>query len=186
MGPDSSRTVTVALAGVLLMALPSSVAAQSVDSGQAPDRNLTLLAGVGNSLGWFGAGAEKYVAGDRLSVFGGFGYTIPDGRFDNEGVAGAVGARGFTGGDHHRAVLEFAVSQIRVEDITVIRPNGEVGQVGDHLYGPGLSVGYQYAAGSGFTAMISGGVGVAVGLDDRIDDSPVSPLVNLGLGYTIR
>ncbi len=42
-----------------------------------PPRWFTLLTGVGNSVGWFGAQGERYFVGDRLSVFGGLGYT-PD------------------------------------------------------------------------------------------------------------
>lgn len=99
----SGRTLVAVMAVGALLVLPLEGTAQtSQESSEstAPDRDYTVLAGVGNGLGWFGAQAEKYFASDRVSVFGGLGYT-PGDRLDNTGVTGAVGVRGYTDGDHH-------------------------------------------------------------------------------------
>lgn len=70
------------------------------------------------------------------------------------------------------------------EDIVGRSADGRPVQEGGRRYGPGLAVGYQYVAGSGFTAMASGGFGVAIAQDDRFDESAMHPIVNLGLGIT--
>lgn len=186
----SARTVgTVMLAMAVWLASPEPAAAQTSEESSessAPDRDYTVLAGVGNDMGWFGAQAEKYFEGGRLSIFGGLGYTPGDrgDDLDNTGVTGAVGVRGYTGGDHHRGLLEFSVSQLVQEDLVRRNARGRLVQEGGRRYGPGLAVGYQYVAGSGFTAMVSGGFGVAIGVEDRIDTSHLSSIVNLGLGIT--
>jgi hypothetical protein len=154
---------------MLLLAMgPAMLAAQATAPGP---RQATLLTGVGNSLGWFGAQGETYFAGDRLSAFAGLGYT-PNMDGNPSGVTLAGGLRGFTGGHTHRGFLELSVSQIAVG-------------YGEHvrLYGPGLQAGWQYVTRGGFTVMASGGVGYI--LVSNISE-PVQLLLGLGLGYTWR
>ncbi len=135
-------------------------------------RRYTVLTGVGNSLGWFGGQAERYFAGDRLSIFGGLGYTPPlDGI--PSGVTVAGGARAFTGGSKHRGFLELSVSQVAVEQ----------GYRERRLYGPGLQAGWQFVSRGGFTILTSAGFGYILAEDVS---HPVQLLVGLGLGYTWR
>lgn len=178
-----ARSVVLMAAGLLLPAVPG--AAQTSEKAPPTARDYTVAAGVGNALGWLGVRAEAYLSGDRLSAFAGLGYT-PGDRLDNTGATAALGVRGYMGGDHHRALLELSVSQLAQESILERNATGNLVQRGQRRYGPGLAVGYQYVADSGFTAMLSGGVGVAIGLDDRLAASPVSPMANLALGYTFR
>lgn len=180
------RTIVIAvLAAMMLVALPARGAAQTSRESPEPDRDYTVLAGVGNALGWLGVQVEKYFAGDRLSIFGGLGYT-PGTPLDSTGLTAAAGVRGYTAGDRHRGLLEISVSQLGQEDILERGAGGRLVQEGARRYGPALTVGYQFVAGSGFTAVASGGVGLTVAQDDRIDESPVTYTVNLGLGYTFR
>lgn len=50
----------------------------------------------------------------------------------------------------------------------------------DTHYGPGLSIGYQYTAGRGFTLLVGGGAGWEPGSGDIVT------IINLGVGYTWR
>jgi hypothetical protein len=131
-------------------------------------------------MGWLGGQGERYFRGDRVSLFFGLGYTIPTGDGCPSGVTAAAGARVFTPGRTHRAVLEFSVSQIATE-IQVI--NGE-NYPGSRRYGPGVQVGYQYVSRGGITALVSVGIGYAVGASPGL--SRTHGLANLGLGYTWR
>lgn len=149
-------------------------AGTSESSGPAA-RQVTVLVGLGNALGWVGGQAERYFAGDRLSAFLGLGYTPRIDRGDPSGVTGAAGLRGYTAGSNHRLFGEASVSQV-----AVITPDG-----GRH-YGPGLQVGYQYVANKWFTLLVSGGAGVALGVPEEASGSNIQPLLNLGVGYTWR
>lgn len=127
-------------------------------------------------MGWFGAQGELYFAHERASAFGGLGYTPAIDEGDPSGITGAAGLRAFTNGIRHRGFLELSVSQVAVQ----------TGVEDKRLYGPGLQAGYQYAALSGFTFLVSAGVGVVLNGGDRLDDSAVQALVGLGFGYTWR
>jgi len=129
-----------------------------------------VVTGVGNSMGWFGGSAERYL-GDRFSLFAGIGYTPPiDGI--PAGITPAGGARLFTPGVKHRGFLEFSVSQIAVES-----------GIDRRLYGPGLQAGWQFVSRGGFTLMASLGAGYI--LAENVSQ-PVQPLMGLGIGYTWR
>jgi hypothetical protein len=158
------RQAAVAL---VLAALAPPLAAQADVPGV---RTVTVLTGVGNSMGWFGGQAERYF-GDRFSVFAGLGYTPPiDGV--PSGITGAGGARIFTGGVKHRGFLELSVSQIAVES-----------GIDRRYYGPGLQAGWQFVSRGGFTLMASGGLGHILANDVSY---PVQPILGLGVGYTWR
>lgn len=160
----------------LLLTFPTAAAGQSTDAADSfPARSLTLTGGVGNALGWFGVQGERYLPGDRVSVFGGLGYT-PEVDNGASGVTLAGGARGYTAGQRHRGFLELSVSQISVESFCR--------DACSRQYGPGLQAGYQFAGRGGFTFMVSIGVGYALGVPEGSD--PVMPLLGLGLGYTWR
>ena len=152
--------------------LSSGVLSSDLATAQEP-RRASLVGGVGNSMGWFGASGELYFAGERASVFVGLGYTPALESGDPSGVTVAGGVRGYTKGRHHRAFLEASVSQIAIEQ------NGE-----GRFYGPGAQVGYQYTAGGGFTLLASIGVGFVVAADPP--GNRAQPLIGLGLGYTWR
>jgi hypothetical protein len=152
----------------LLLASVQTLAAQADAPGI---RDVTVLTGVGNSMGWFGAQGEKYFAADRLSVFAGLGYT-PDVDGNPSGITVAGGVRGFTPGAKHRGFVELSVSQVAVQY-----------GVERRLYGPGLQAGWQFATRGGFTLLTSAGLGYipAKGVAE-----PFQLLLGLGLGYTWR
>lgn len=150
-------------------------APEEAESSRPADRRMTVLIGVGNTLGWFGGQAETYFAGDRLSALLGIGYTPEFDPGDPSGVTVAAAFRAFTAGSNHRAFAEASVSQV-----------GTTSPDGGRYYGPGLQVGYQFVADGWFTLLASGGVGVALGVPEYVSGSDVNPLLNIGIGYTWR
>ena len=178
----------LALVTFLPMIMP--VAAWAQEPGT---RRFTLTSGLGNSMGWIGAQGEAYFVRDRLSLFGGLGYTPEIDGGDPTGITFAAGVRGYAGGAKHRGFLELSVTQVAIQSPIML--GGVVLDEGKRLYGPGLQVGYQYTAGSGFTVMASGGLGLAIGAsdltlrDDLLEvrrESEVQPLLSIGFGYTWR
>lgn len=159
---------------LLFHILPLSLAAQ-VLSTSLP-RAVSVTAGVGNAMGWFGAQGEHYLADERVSVFVGLGYTPRFERGESRGVTFAGGLRGFTAGEKHRAFLEGSVSQLVLE-------TGLFGP-GRRLYGPGVQGGYQFVSRGGFTFMASVGVGYAPGVSQRAQGW--AGLLGLAAGYTWR
>lgn len=157
---------------VLLLLIPRTMPAQTAE----PLRVVTVTAGVGNAMGWFGAQGERYFGLDRLSAFLGAGYTPSLDQGQATGPTFAAGLRGYTAGFKHRGFLEASVSQIFAEVTS--------GESGRRLYGPGLAAGYQLVSRGGFTLMVSLGLGYAPGMDEG--ESKVGGLANLGLGYTWR
>lgn len=157
---------------LLLLLVPRSMPAQAA----ARMRVVSVTAGVGNAMGWFGAQGERYFGPDRLSAFVGAGYTPTLDQYEPSGLTFAAGLRGYTAGFKHRGFLEASVTQIFTE-VNGLEP-------GRRLYGPGLAAGYQFASRGGFTLMTSLGLGYAPGVDDG--HTKVGGLVNLGLGYTWR
>jgi hypothetical protein len=174
--PFASRSVV----GILvLIALAPQLDAQV--GGAAPDtaygeRRLGLMGGVGNTMGWLGASIELYMAHSRLSVVGGWGYVPESDRGPPATVAFAAAARRYTAGPRHRAYVELSLSLLVISETVVAGLGTEVGR----HYGPGVSIGYHYTARRGFTLLVGGGVGWAVGLDR------VEPILNIGLGHTWR
>ena len=157
---------------LFLLVIPRSMPAQASD----PLRVVTVTAGVGNAMGWYGAQGERYFGPDRLSAFVGAGYTPSLDQYEPSGPTFAAGLRGYTAGFRHRGFLEASVSQLFTESNAL--------EEGRRLYGPGLAAGYHYAARGGFTLMTSVGLGYAPGVEDGY--TKVTALVNLGLGYTWR
>lgn len=141
-------------------------------SGQEP-RRASLVGGLGNDMGWLGATGELYVASGRVSLFAGLGYTPALNTSDASGITVAGGARGYTKGQRHRAYVEASVSQVAIE---------EGGQ--RRSYGPGAQLGYQYTARSGFTALVSLGIGFIVASD--VPGNQAQALGGIGVGYTWR
>ena len=155
-----------------LLLTPQAMRAQA----PAPLRVVTVSAGVGNAMGWFGAQGERYFRPGRVSAIVGAGWTPSLDQYEPSGPTFAAGLRGYTAGFKHRGFLEASVSQIFTE-VDALEP-------GRRLYGPGLAAGYQYASRGGFTLMTSLGLGYAPGVDDG--QSKVGALANVGLGYTWR
>jgi hypothetical protein len=156
---------------LLLGTLPALVAQE----GGSRERVATVTAGIGNTMGWLGVQGERYFAHERLSAFLGLGYSPVMDQGDPSGPTFAVGFRGFTPGVKHRGFLALSVTQLLVEGGT-----DDPGR----LYGPGIEAGYQFASRGGFTAMLGAGVGYAPGIPDN--QSGVSSMIELGLGYTWR
>ena len=161
----------------VLVTIPEALQSQEGVARSFPaERLITLTAGVGNAMGWFGAQGERYFLDERLSIFVGLGYTPHLGQKDPTGPTFAAGLRSFTSGIKHRAFLEGGMSQLRVEN----RPEGG----GDRYYGPGVQGGYQFVSTGGFTLMASVGLGYALAVRRGLD--PWASQVGLSLGYTWR
>lgn len=167
----------LAIVVTVLLGLPDALGAQTDGQRIFPaQRFASLTAGVGNSMGWFGAQGERYFADERLSVFVGLGYTPRLDTGDPNGPTFAAGLRSYTSGANHRAFLEGGVSQVLVERGSLSGNR--------RLYGPGVQGGYQYVSFGGFTLMASLGVGYALAVPHGVD--PWGAQVGLGLGYTWR
>jgi len=161
---------------VMLASLSTPAAAQDEPVWVPTERLISVTAGVGNSMGWFGAQGERYLADERLSVFVGLGYTPGLDRGDPTGPTFAAGLRSFTSGIKHRAFVEGSVSQLLVA-------NGPLDE-GSRLYGPGVQGGYQFVSPRGFTLMASVGVGYALATPRGV--APWAAQLGLSLGYTWR
>ncbi|MEZ4588903.1 MAG: hypothetical protein R2909_21230 [Gemmatimonadales bacterium] len=168
------RPASVLLLGFLL---------QSPSATSAGAQQLTALGGIGNSFGWLGAQLERTTRSGRIGGFVGLGYVpeIDDG--DPKGLAPAAGVRGYTKGKTHRGFLEAAVA------VVALQTGGApvLGSVeSKKLYGPTVQAGYRLTTGGGFSLLVSGGVGVAVGASTLVADSSLQPVLGLGLGYAWR
>lgn len=167
-----------ALLVVMVLVAGSDVAqAQSPQARPAPrPRSFTATAGFGNAMGWFGLQGEKYLTNERVSFFGGLGYTPQVDEGDASGVTLAAGARGYTPGIKHRGFLELSISQLAIEQACFNDCR--------RLYGPGVQAGYQFTTRGGFTLLLSFGAGYAPGV--RHGDAKVGGMAGLGFGYTWR
>jgi hypothetical protein len=95
----------------LLLGLAGVAAAQE-PGGFAGERLVTVTAGVGNAMGWFGVQGERYFLDERISIFAGVGYTPHIDRGEPDGPTFAAGLRSFTSGLKHRLFLEASASQL--------------------------------------------------------------------------
>ena len=164
------RVCAVALS--LALAVPAALGAQGAES--EADRSTTVLAGVGHSFGWLGGNVSVYLL-ERWSAYAGLGYTPEVEAGHPTGVTWAVGARLYRHSPPHQLFLGLGYAQIFT--VSVAAPDAE----GTREYGPTVTGGYQYTAGSGFTFLGGLGLGYAVGSDL---DAPFSVSVDLGVGYT--
>jgi len=159
--------------GLLAVALLSCAVLQTDFASGQDSRRASLVGGSGNDMGWLGATGELYVASARVSLFAGLGYTPALNTGDASGLTAAGGARGYTRGQRHRGYVEASVSQVAIEQAGSRR-----------FYGPGVQAGYQYTARSGFTALVSLGIGFIVASDFPGDRAHA--LGGIGVGYTWR
>jgi len=167
--------VPVAMAVTLLLVSTVPVTAQD-----AP--RVSVLAGIGNAFGWIGGQVEAYVAQGRVSGFAGLGFMPNVLNHEGDGIAGAVGIRGFTPGNRHRGLLEISLSAL---SNTVSSTFGSDVVEKSRSYGPGVAIGYQFIANTGFTILVSGGVGLDdEGLDP--EGSRLQPTAGIGIGYSVR
>lgn len=168
--PVLTRTLLLATT----LAGPVQAATQTAPAA-FPEPLVTVTAGVGNAMGWLGVQAEGYLAHGRLSAFGGLGYTPSVDAFDPEGITLAAGVRGYTAGLKHRGFAEASVCQVGI----VSDPEEP-----RRFYGPCGQLGYQFASRGGFTALLSLGVGYALGATGY--QHRTLGLLGFGLGYTWR
>ena len=154
----------------------AGVAAAQEPGGFPGERMVTVTAGVGNAMGWFGVQGERYFLDERISIVAGLGYTPHMERGEPDGPTFAAGLRSFTSGVKHRLFLEASASQL------VTTSEGALS--GGRYYGPGLQFGYQFVSRGGFTLMTSLGLGYALGVPRTLD--PWATQVGVGLGYTWR
>jgi hypothetical protein len=92
-------------------------------------------------------------------------------------VSAAAGARVFTPGARRRFFAEASVSQLGIEVADPGFPAGD-----ERVYGPGLQLGCQWTKPSGFTVMLSVGVGHTVGGPPHLQGAKF--LMGVGLGHT--
>lgn len=168
--PIRRLALTLAVVGAT-----SSLRAQETGAGTSVP-SVTVLAGIGNAMGWFGAQAERYVARGRLSGFVGLGYTPSLDPGDPSGVTVAAGVRGFTHGRRHRGFLELSVCQVAVYASSLDNDA--------RRYGPGMQAGYQHVSRGGLTFLASLGLGYSI--ETPAGFNAVQPLFGLGFGYTWR
>jgi hypothetical protein len=161
--------------GLVLALAPALAGAQN----PAATPRASLMVGLGNDFGWFGALGSAYLT-HRIALFAGLGFTPELDPGDPSGLTVAAGVRGFTRGLRHQGFLEVGVTQVCVE--TSLTPLA--GIRGRRLYGPSIQAGYQYLSRGGFTALVSGGGGYSLG--EPVTGSRFQPVVGLGLGYTFR
>lgn len=175
VGPRQVAALVLTASAVLSGAGPA--AAQQ----PATTRTVTVAAGVGTSVGWYGVQLEPYLLGGRASLVLGAGYTpeLTDG--DPSGATFAVCARAYTSGVKHRALGGLCYAQI----VTTTARLGPTTIEAERHYGPALLVGYQYTAASGFTVLAAGGIGIAPDAPGD-DSSPIFPALDLAVGYTWR
>jgi len=177
------------IASLVLLTLLAASVSFAQESGEAASRlrkpTYSVGAGIGNSYGWNGFQAEKYFRNGRVSAFGGCGYS-PSGEDDrgrsHDGPGWptlAAGGRWYTAGSKDRAFLEVSVTQLAWEAYTIDWVVRDM----DRLYGPGVQVGYQRIAASGFTFVLAGGVGRALGADYA---SSTQVMISMGIGGTWR
>lgn len=174
------RHPILAIAALVLVAGVAPAPAAAQESAPPPTPNITVIGGLGNSLGWFGGSVEKYLADGRYSLFVGAGYTL---EVDNQGpfgLTGAVGGRLYLAGDRWRWFGELSVSQHAVRERVELIPPDQVRIEKERAYGPGLLGGVQFTGRGGFTFH----TGLGVGYSSAIENSEWSVLLNLGLGYT--
>ena len=178
-----------------LLGVPVSVVGQEARQGTAPGpRKITVVAGIGNTLGLLGIQGEFHLSQERFSAFGAVGYLPEDDPGDPSGLALAAGVRGFTPGAKHRGFVELSLSVVAIQQPLFAFVFDATGRPVDFVmvvdgkkhYGPGIQVGYHYVGGGGFTFLASVGVGYAIGADDPFGSDRVDILLALGLGYTWR
>jgi hypothetical membrane protein len=167
------RLLKLARIGVAPAAAVGLMLIAGTAEGQEPARKpvVSLTGGLGNTLGGFGTGLEYYLANTRVSASVGVGYWPVESCSST--FSGAAALRGFTGGRHHRGFLEGSYSLVQVEC-------GLDSDQIDRNYGLGISAGYRYISGGGFTFTAGAGVGAA-GAGNGSE-----PLILLSLGYTWR
>lgn len=160
---------------VLVAIAPAAVNAQSIPSTHEYAA-FTVTAGEGNAMGWSGVQVERYLRNGRISVFGGGGFATlieEEGESSSyRGPAFAGGLRVYTNGARQRAFLEVSDSVVAVQK--------NCGANCHAFYGPGVQVGYQFAARRGFTAVGSAGYGYTP------SGSTGGLLVGMGAGFTWR
>ena len=141
--------------------------AQDDGSADLSHRRVSVLAGVGNIFGGFGGTVEAFPFHRQVGLVGGIGY-IPD---SDNGMSGAGALRFYTGGQRHRLFLEGSFGPVAIS----------IGNYSQSThYGLGVAGGYSYAARSGFTLLVSGGVGRTTSVADT------EALLSVGLGFTWR
>lgn len=170
-----------AVLSILLLAPSVSAVAQESSPSEDARRRFALFAGAGPSMGWLGARAELY-GHDQVSAFLGVGIDPAhlgsgEGADESAPPALAGGFRAYTSDTRHRAFVEVSLSQVWWQRSSTLSATSV-----NRSYGPGVQLGYQYGAQSGFTVFGSAGAGVPM---MNAPGAPgVVPLAGLGVGYT--
>jgi hypothetical protein len=169
------------IGGLFLLAfvitLPTRSEAQTTAENPSAPPSVTVTGGVGNSMGWLGVQAERYLSNGRFSVLGGVGFLVPSNAGDTSGPAFAAGMRAFTTGARHRGFLEISLLPIMYglacfDDCHI-------------YYGPAVQGGYEFLRHDGLTLLASYGIGFAPGVPSG-KDAVNRVILAVGLGYTWR
>lgn len=160
-----------------VISLPAWGEAQTTAENPSAPPSVTLTGGLGNSMGWLGVQAERYLRNARFSVFGGVGYLPASDAGDTSGPGFAVGLRAFTSGARHRGFLEISLLPIAY-DLACFD------DCQSH-YGPAVQGGYEFIRRDGLTFLASYGIGYALGVPSGTD-AVNRVILAVGLGYTWR
>lgn len=166
----------------ILLLVPSvSAAAQEPSPSEDTHRQFALFAGAGPSMGWLGAQVELY-GHDQVSAFLGVGIDpahLGSGEGSDESASPALagGFRAYTSDTRQRAFVEVSLSQVWWQSSSTLSATSV-----HRSYGPGVQLGYQYGARSGFSVFASAGAGVPA--TNSFGAPDIVPLAGLGVGYT--
>jgi hypothetical protein len=141
---------------------PAAVRAQERSAAPAG----VVYAGAGNAFGGVGIMGEYVFWPNRVSGLVGTGLFPAGGLM----MSVAASVRGYVGSRHHRAFVDLSWSVLGVSEI------------GAHVvrhYGPGVLVGYRYAASSRLIVMGGAGVGLR-------DSGEKVAVLQLGIGWAWR
>ncbi|MGH7539730.1 MAG: hypothetical protein ACRELC_01905 [Gemmatimonadota bacterium] len=167
---------------------PRDVATDGQVAGGPSRRDLSIVLGLGHSVGGLGGQVEVSVADSRLALYGGIGYTAALDPGDAQGLGGAAGVRWYAArsrSGHHHLLGELAFSLVKIRGGTVeFTPEGRALLVeGGPFFGPAAQIGHRYTADGGFTTLGTIGVGYAVG-DMREGDGRLNLVGSVGAGLS--
>lgn len=149
--------------------------------------NLSGYTGIGNSLGWFGIQAEKYLSDGKYSAFGGFGYYPSDHISTSGGTAFAVGFRIFSEVSNQRYFGEASYSMLAYRGIYFgndIKYYGPGAQIGYQVIGDGRQSFLSLVLPEGLTLLASAGLGYAD--VQELGESNIHFVFGVSVGYSIH
>jgi hypothetical protein len=155
----------------------AAIPAAEAETARAPPPQLVagISTGVGSSYGLLGASVDGYMLDGHLALVGGAG-RWPSLDAGPGSWAFSAGVRGLIGGLRHRGYAQLSLAMLELGWMTDGTRIFDV----ERGYGPALTAGYHFVSGGGFTVVVGGGAGWGT------LSGTVTPVVDLGFGYTLR